>query len=272
VAAEEVPHVVYGLGRGPPPEPDAPPGLGVNSLGAFESWSRPAAAAGGWVFRGACWSTVEMRYGPVVLLLVFLVGSKRLRGVVHDRAMRQYRGRAVATARAVAAGEAALSQSQADLSLSARQADLHHASAGESLRARQVANASRPSLHWSPSPFDWRARLLGAAPAALVATPGDARRDLRRSPSRTPSVCVCVFFFNNILNNKILERRKVTFRPVVRTTVYLTGIGNWRIAPAGRFCAGFRKFSGEKYASRARRAHPGLTVYDLPSLDPDRVM
>jgi hypothetical protein len=39
VAVEEAPppHVVYGLGRGPPPEPDAPPGLGVNSLGAFES-------------------------------------------------------------------------------------------------------------------------------------------------------------------------------------------------------------------------------------------
>ena len=39
VAVEEAPppHVVYGLGRGPPPEPDAPPGLGVNALGAFES-------------------------------------------------------------------------------------------------------------------------------------------------------------------------------------------------------------------------------------------
>jgi hypothetical protein len=218
VAAEEAPppHVVYGLGRGPPPEPDAPPGLGVNSLGAFESWSRattaswqmrgtgwltesldrPAAAAAGRAFRGACWSTVELRYAPVVLLLVSLVGSKRLRGVVHDRAMRQCRGRAVAAARAAAAaarvaaaGEAALSQSQADLSqsLSAREADLHHASAGEGLRARQAANASRPSLRRSPSPFDWRARLIGAAPAAPAATPGGARRDLRRSPSRTPS-------------------------------------------------------------------------------------
>jgi hypothetical protein len=46
VAAEEAPplHVVYGLGRGPPPEPDAPPGLGVNSLGALESWSRATTA------------------------------------------------------------------------------------------------------------------------------------------------------------------------------------------------------------------------------------
>ena len=160
-----------------------------NSRGGFESWSRPAAAAVGWVFRGACWLTVELRYGPIVLLLVSLVGSKRLQGVVHDRAMRQCRRRAAAAARAAAAGEAALSQSQADLSqsLSAREADLHHASAGEGLQARQAANASRPSLRRSPSPFDWRARLLGAAPAAPAATPGGARRDLRRSPSRTPS-------------------------------------------------------------------------------------
>ena len=55
--------------------------------------------------------TVEMRYGPVVLLLVSLAGSKRLRGVVHDRAMRQCRGRAAAASWAAAAGEAALSQS-----------------------------------------------------------------------------------------------------------------------------------------------------------------
>jgi hypothetical protein len=33
------------------------------------------------VFRWAFWSIVELRYGPVVLLLVSLVGSKRLRGV-----------------------------------------------------------------------------------------------------------------------------------------------------------------------------------------------
>ena len=47
VAAEEAlpPHVVYGLGRGPLPEPDAPPGLGANSLGAFESWSRVTTAS-----------------------------------------------------------------------------------------------------------------------------------------------------------------------------------------------------------------------------------
>ena len=83
-----------GAGRpgGPPPEPDAPPGLGVNSRGGFESWSRPATTAAGWVFRGAGWLTVEMRYGPVVLLLVSLVGLKRLPGVVHDRAMRQCSG------------------------------------------------------------------------------------------------------------------------------------------------------------------------------------
>ena len=131
-----------------------------------------------------------MWYGPVVLLLLSLAGSKRLRGVLHDRAMRQCRGRAAAVARAVAVGEAALSQSQADLSqsLSTREADLHHASAGEGLRARQAANASRPSLHRSPSPFDWRARLLGVATATHAATPGGADRDLRRSPSRTPSV------------------------------------------------------------------------------------
>jgi hypothetical protein len=171
-----------GAGRpgGPPPELDAPPGLDVNSRGGFESWSRPAATAAGWVFRGACWSTVELRYGPAVLLLVSLVGSKRLRGVMHDRAMRHCRGRAAAAARAAAAGEAARSQSQADLSLSA--------SAGEGLRARQAANASRPSPHRSPSPFDWRVRLLGVGTATHAATPGDARRDLRRSPSRTPSV------------------------------------------------------------------------------------
>jgi hypothetical protein len=144
-----------------------------------ENLDRLAAVAAVRVFRGACWLTVELWYGPVVLLLVYLVGSKRLRGVVHDRAMRRCRGRAAGAARAAVAGEAALSQ--------ARQADLYHASAGEGMWARQAANASRPSLHRSPFPFDWRAQLLGAAPAAPAATPRDARRDLRRSPSRTPS-------------------------------------------------------------------------------------
>jgi hypothetical protein len=93
-----------------------------------------------------------MRYGVVVLVLVSLVALKKLRRVVHDRTMRQCHGRAAA-ARAVVAGEVALSR--------------------------------------SPSPFDWRAR-LGAAMATPAATatpaakPGDARRGLRRSPSRTP--------------------------------------------------------------------------------------
>ena len=149
-----------GQASGPPPEPDAPPGLFVDSRGNVESWSRPAALAASWVFRGARLlkeigdSEVEMRYGVVVLVLVSLVAPKRLRRVVHDRAMRQCRGRAVAAARAVVAGEVALSR--------------------------------------SPSPFDWRAR-LGAAVATPAATatpaakPGDARRGFRLSPSRTPS-------------------------------------------------------------------------------------
>ena len=81
--------------------------------------------------------TVEMWYGPVVLLLLSLAGSKRLWGVLHDHAMWQCRGRAVVAAWVVVVGEATLSQSQVDLSqsLSAREADLHHASAGEGLRA-----------------------------------------------------------------------------------------------------------------------------------------
>jgi hypothetical protein len=149
-----------GQASGPPPEPDAPPGLFVDSRGNVESWSRPAALAASWVFQGARMlkeigdSEVEMRYGVVVLVLVSLVAPKRLRRVVHDRAMRQCRGRAVAAARAVVAGEVALSR--------------------------------------SPSPFDWRAR-LGAAVATPAATatpaakPGDARRGFRLSPSRTPS-------------------------------------------------------------------------------------
>ena len=34
-----------GQARGPPPEPDAPPGLFVDSRGNVESWSHPAALA-----------------------------------------------------------------------------------------------------------------------------------------------------------------------------------------------------------------------------------
>jgi hypothetical protein len=149
-----------GQARGPPPEPDAPPGLFVDSRGNVESWSRPAATTAGWVYQGARWlkeigdSEAEMGYGAIVLVLVSLVAPKRLWQVVHDRAMRQCRGRAAAAARARVAGEVALSR--------------------------------------SPSAFDWRAR-LGAAVATPTATatpatkPGDARRGLRRSPSRTPS-------------------------------------------------------------------------------------
>jgi hypothetical protein len=71
VAAEEAPppHVVYGLGRGPPPEPDTSPGLGVNSLAAFESWRRQAGrfegpagsrrASTGWWRRGSLSSSLR---------------------------------------------------------------------------------------------------------------------------------------------------------------------------------------------------------------------
>ena len=64
-----------------------------------------------------------------------------------------------------------------------------HAAAEVGLRARQAANASRsPHRRASPSPFNWRARLLELATTTHAATPGGARRGLRRSPSRTPSV------------------------------------------------------------------------------------
>ena len=82
MAAEEAPppHVVYRLGRGPPPEPDALPGFGVNSLGAFESWSRATTAS--WQMRGAGWLTesldwlVETRLAFLFLLPAVLRAAR----------------------------------------------------------------------------------------------------------------------------------------------------------------------------------------------------